>query len=1087
MWYTQQLVLVISYSITAITSIQTNHRPPRFTEGRVYNINELPLHFDWEHGLRESTVQALYKENLNHANINHLIYSAPLLGKQTTASPFGDIAVLARGQLYTNHAGFIFVQDQQSTECDDCDDFSGLCERNHCQVWNHKENEHLIALWTVRRIRHRYLSEGPHYEIEYTISPTTNGYTHNAYLTKQGYLNYNIPGHIFVLRLGSDQQEQGNSLHHRNHKNGVFIAQTLDGSKYILQSFPAFLTSEPPRHYGATIYPSSTPPTTVKEYSEDDEKKIYQTLLEVLHKKTSPQAESFTPTVKPVTTLKTTTLSQVRMDKVIPLTQPQIPHSTKPTPSIMTNRIPDTTNSYMPQKTTTLNQQTLTTYPVTTYKTYPTTELHTITNSITQPQTFVTKTSPAKPYTSTSLLTTPLYPITKPLQQTTGTTSTRFTTQVHFTTPTQYVTFSQPMITDKQTIPPPITRPLPPKQNAITTQNIMSTTPQTTFHYYVAEEPKTTSDSKSLFSTTMKEYEDYDNSSPNTKTSPASFKTTLIAEQFTPTIKHYTTTNREYTPTFTTEKTGTIYFTTEPTTKLTPSYSLETDTTYASTRNQQHVPSTFTIPITVYDATEADDQYKETSSTPFVASELSTISQPSTNFQFPTTQFTKSSTVYRNDISTIPSNTTETKTDDQHQDTPSTPFVTGDLSTFPQPSTNFQIPTTHFTKPSTVYQNDLSTIPSTTTEIIINQTNAVDTTLGQTTLIELNYNTTEKTFYIIGDHETETGKTTEKSTIDDPAESTIRSTALLTSTFPYVTNPEQSISTSSYDDNISIHTTPTIQTETMKSRKNTKYPSSTESSNFLLETDDNNNSQVPLYQKPAKDYNDDDIFGSTKSTTMSTKTYIKEYRKSDIEIALFDRSNNRKSKSLTLRKTGTTVASPKVVYSDYFEASTIPMSTQIPPTVTTTNTIVTSTFGSTTKLPRKKFSVKRRTTTPASTLTTESIPTTSQRDLEPVTRQSYLTSISFEVNKRNKVQYKTPTQNREIKNIEEPLHSDIALRLIGEIKGAEYLDQSRTATPRTTTRSPEVTTKKRKYTRRKSYIPRSKRPTKKKSVKPEVT
>ncbi|XP_030748941.1 mucin-3A-like [Sitophilus oryzae] len=1098
------LVILLLNIISSLCIQNQNHRPSRHTNRRDFHIREGPSEFDWEHGLRESTIQALHREHFGDHNLRHLIYSAPLLGKRNRAIPFGDIAVLARGQLYANYAGYIFVQDPHENDCDDC-------WSSNRTPWHPRQNEQLVALWTVRRIRHRYLERDPKFEIEYTISPVNLRYHHENYINPNGGLNYNLPGHIFVLRSGDNHPNIDGHFNTDYQKDSVFIAQTPDGTKYILHSFPAYLTSESPRrHYSKTKSPASS--TTSKQDSED-EKKIYETLLEILHKKTSPEVDRFTPTRKSSTTLATTTLHKTSSDRIIPLTELQTPFTTKSTTGYVEAHSPLTTIYTTPKKSSTTSQVvTSENYPVSVSHSYPTTEYHSspkyettrksgTTTPLLTSQLISTTTSdlypnyvttsqkyeltPIKTEPISSRLTTQLYSSTKtqttPNQQTTNyyrpatvqqtytnsqTTSKQSTPYIVYTKPSTFSTYQ----------PTPTTAYVTPAKTGIIP-------PKTTLHYFVAEEQqKTTLVSEKPSIATEQENEEYEEALFDIKGKPT-YSTTPIKSTFITQIPTQgTTKSSEFTKeqplTYLTRKTTTSYPSTEPTTKL----YFKPETTYTTTKEYQR-PSTFNIPITVYEPTETDVTLKDTKT------------------------------------STIPYGTRFTET----------------ISTsFQKPLTNTDQPTTSLFNPTTTY----SKIPIYTTKLSKIPTTEVETSVGLTTLMNIRQNkTTEMTYYTV--EETEA---TKESTLTSPdnrntptqsEDSTpIRTTTPIKNVYELETTPKHIITTIQSDGRVSVQTTPIEETSTAKISTSKRKPTlTTEKSNFLIDTTSKNDFKIPLYKKPPKDYSEDDIFGSTRSTVeVFRPTISKKYTKSDVEEALFDIKNHRKSKTLKRRKSTTTESAPsKVVYSDFFEASTIPTATQIPPTMTTPNFILT-TSAVYAKPSKTRFSVRRKTTTTEiPVVTLETLPTATEREnsllrkndqIEPVTRQSYLTSISFEVNKRKKlfenqlkernkgISSKTPSlkQLEQHKYIEDvttiasttkPFTNEVfdklALRLVAEAKGIEYLENASTLssageTPTTTiSSSTNSTTKKKKYTRRRSYVPRSKRPVRKKIVKTEIT
>ncbi|CAH0554015.1 unnamed protein product [Brassicogethes aeneus] len=59
-------------------------------------------------------------------------------------------------------------------------------------------NEQLVALWTAKKIRHRE-GRGHKYETEYIVSPIRAD-SSGEYMTKDGRFDYTMPGHVFVLK-----------------------------------------------------------------------------------------------------------------------------------------------------------------------------------------------------------------------------------------------------------------------------------------------------------------------------------------------------------------------------------------------------------------------------------------------------------------------------------------------------------------------------------------------------------------------------------------------------------------------------------------------------------------------------------------------------------------------------------------------------------------------------------------------------------------------------------------------------------------------------------------------------------------------
>lgn len=168
-----------------------------------------------------------------------------------------------------------------------------------------------------------------------------------------------------------------------------------------------------------------------------------------------------------------------------------------------------------------------------------------------------------------------------------------------------------------------------------------------------------------------------------------------------------------------------------------------------------------------------------------------------------------------------------------------------------------------------------------------------------------------------------------------------------------------------------VKTTPEYQEKPIKSTTSfitpatTRKPSTTTAKSDFLVEDDDGGSEPISNQKPSKEYDDEDIFGpispekhqASNQQERSTKVYVP----SDVEQSLFD--GNRKSKALQI--------STETTY--------------LPPIMPTSSTSPKST---TEIKNRPVFSVSKK-------------PITASGDTVPVTSQSYLTSISYEVNNRN--------------------------------------------------------------------------------------
>lgn len=108
-------------------------------------------------GLREAVNQALLREGYQDPNLRERILRAPIIGNQEPASPFGDVIVLARGQLYALNGGnFAFIQDSYSNDCDECHNTRRIkCGIYQCKVKINKTHYNYLKI-TVKI--HYYLS-----------------------------------------------------------------------------------------------------------------------------------------------------------------------------------------------------------------------------------------------------------------------------------------------------------------------------------------------------------------------------------------------------------------------------------------------------------------------------------------------------------------------------------------------------------------------------------------------------------------------------------------------------------------------------------------------------------------------------------------------------------------------------------------------------------------------------------------------------------------------------------------------------------------------------------------------------------------
>uniref|UniRef100_A0A6P7GLG4 Cell wall protein DAN4-like n=1 Tax=Diabrotica virgifera virgifera TaxID=50390 RepID=A0A6P7GLG4_DIAVI len=151
----------------------------------------------------EAIHQALLREGYWEPNLRERLTGAQLIGRQDHATPFGDVAVLARGQLYAIHAGnFMLLQDPYQNDCDDCYN-PRRCERHDCQPYSPHNQEILVALWTVKRIRHRDVDR-TRFDLEYIVSPLNAN--NDQIIMRRGKFNYAIPGHVFAVRSGKSEK-----------------------------------------------------------------------------------------------------------------------------------------------------------------------------------------------------------------------------------------------------------------------------------------------------------------------------------------------------------------------------------------------------------------------------------------------------------------------------------------------------------------------------------------------------------------------------------------------------------------------------------------------------------------------------------------------------------------------------------------------------------------------------------------------------------------------------------------------------------------------------------------------------------------
>lgn len=305
----------------------------------------LPPTTDWEPGLREATYQALRREQYTHPNLHEIISEAPVYGQQESIVPFGDITVLARGQLYSTPAGFKFVQESNQNDCDDCHSGNIRCRRLKCNTWRQNQGENIIALWTIKRIRHRDPYYEHRYELQYTVAPIS-ATVNKDFLLPDGAFDYHIPGHVFIIKseptkLSYHKTEEPEVVHEHydtqnakeNHKPGVLVSFSPDGYRY----------SSPAPHQHSEINFSKIQP----QHEQIKEIEIYKALVDTLSLKTSTSADSprpnnFYPDIfdlktSTVNKIDSTTLSQL----IFETEEPRFSTSVTSNKHSITNAFPD--------------------------------------------------------------------------------------------------------------------------------------------------------------------------------------------------------------------------------------------------------------------------------------------------------------------------------------------------------------------------------------------------------------------------------------------------------------------------------------------------------------------------------------------------------------------------------------------------------------------------------------------------------------------------------------------------------------------------------------------------------------------------
>ncbi|XP_064212209.1 mucin-2-like [Tribolium castaneum] len=884
---------------------------------------------DWELGLRESVHQALLREHYTDPGLRDRLLAAPFINRQDDASPFGDIAVLARGQLYITPEGFKFVQDV------DCD-----CQRcltsPQCQ-WKTFGHHKLLALWTVKRIRHRDPHYGHVYEIEYTISPITHTISEDL-VKRHGFFNYNVPGHIFVIKSDPGVNTVGQKEwfkkeeDHGHYKPGILIQMTPDGYKHVLHSFPGFFTSY---HDQTTIDP--------KEYE------LYKKLIESLAAKTSSGPHRFSVTTP------TTTTFVVSEGQLIPIT-------TLPTQSYTKSPKPITTiHYYTPVETTTEKQDE--SFDIFS-EALRTTTTKKITTSEERVNLFpVSPTEPMKPVTEVPKHTRP-DSISEQLPAPDR--------NVETTIP--YVTTTQPSVRKEESTTiekVPYTEQKTTIIGPFTTERVKSTTFYTTVPksstvieavpvrtLHTSTSPKTTSTSPKtttiIEAVPVRTLHTSTTFLPSSSPKTSSYETTVIeavpVRTLRPTTGHDTTFSTSSSPKTTSYGTTVI--------EAVPVRTLHTSTNQGTT----FLPPS--SPKTSYRTTLVEEvpvRTLHTSSSPKTTTTIQTI---------PTTTPYGSTTI----VEAVPVTTLQGSTIIE-----AVPITTPYLSTSYGTTVVEAVPTT--THPKNTYETIAKT-PS-----------------YETTIPEIVPTTTRS-------------RTSYGTTLGEPESVTTHPKPTTVTEFYFESKPKTTVTQQKF----TIPTTTTYYTQTptqylkeatFTTKKVPRVTITTPSDDFLLDSDIEKKPKIP----EKKDFDVDDIFGtvSTKSSTEPIETTTKQLIQSDVSRALFGRAKQVKISSKIRKSTNR----PKIIYGNFYA----------PSTPNPTNTLL------------------------GTTVDTDGYETTTE--IRPSTDQSISTSISFEVNKRNKSEDTTASSTSETKKV----FDDLALQLVNHARTIDYLQKKPSRQPKYRRRS----------------------------------
>ncbi|CAG9828037.1 unnamed protein product [Diabrotica balteata] len=620
---------------------------------------------DWEVGLREAIHQALLREGYWEPNLRERLTGAQLIGRQDHATPFGDVAVLARGQLYAIHAGnFILLQDPYQNDCDDCYN-PRRCERHDCQPYSPHNQEILVALWTVKRIRHRDVDR-TRFDLEYIVSPLNAN--NDQIIMRRGKFNYAIPGHVFAVRSGKNEKNYpevyNRKIPQNNFKPQVPLGVDSEGHRNILYSYPGFFTSLPAQYL---------PP----DVSDDtQEAQLYKKLLEVLASKTSSTQQQNTSHVSSTTSMEETT-------KVTGSSQEQIPT----TPSMPTSPMTISSTASTIPKTMTTMKTTITYY-------MPTGE------EILMPQTEPATTQKLSPTTK---------PPSRPTKKyTTKSKTTKIPSSTKKSTKTTFSTTKRPTTIPKASqLPSSTKKPIKTTISTTKTPTTTSTIPSTSKMYVKPTSRTPTSPTTTKIIKTSTKTVPVTTSRPMTQKTSTKTTFTKPSTKTTIPITTITTTTRVTTtsPTLPTVI-STQYEAPTKTTVTAEGISTEYKTSIASTEvisTQYQAPTRTTIPSTETPTTMVTTSSPTTlisTTSPLVeetSTEPATVTEENATTKITTTNFETTSTV-------LPSTEYETKL---------STAVTGEITqktTLPEETITI---TLESTSPETMTQIPFSTMTTT--------------------------------------------------------------------------------------------------------------------------------------------------------------------------------------------------------------------------------------------------------------------------------------------------------------------------------------------------------------------------------------